>query len=99
MEDVADIEHDPGEHFVTALLMDIPDQDRQAEVINCGHPPPLLVHGRQVMVLKAGGPAPPLGLCDLPVPPRRTDPAAYQRPPPQRSRPASHQRLTPPPGR
>jgi len=36
LEDVADTEHDPGEHFITALLLDIPDHDTQVEMINMG---------------------------------------------------------------
>lgn len=78
LEEVADTEHDPGEHFITALVLDIPDHDQQAEMINCGHPPPLLVHGRQVTVLHPRSPTPPLGMCGLPGPGHRTDPFAFE---------------------
>jgi serine phosphatase RsbU (regulator of sigma subunit) len=63
LEEVADTAHDPGEHFITAIMLDIHDQGRQAEMLNCGHPPPLLVRGDQVTVLNSCRPAPPLGLC------------------------------------
>ncbi|WP_073501323.1 PP2C family protein-serine/threonine phosphatase [Actinacidiphila paucisporea] len=65
LEEVADTVRDPGEHFVTALLLDIPDGDEQAQMINRGHPPPLLVHGGEVTALHPRTPAPPLGLCGL----------------------------------
>lgn len=66
LEDVADTKHDPGEHFITSLVLDIPDHGSQAQMINCGHPPPLLVHDRQVTALHSRRPAPPLGMCGLP---------------------------------
>ncbi|MFE2094975.1 PP2C family protein-serine/threonine phosphatase [Streptomyces sp. NPDC059460] len=67
VEDVADTKHDPGEHFITALVLDIPDHGSQAQMINCGHPPPLLVHDHQVTALHSRRPAPPLGMCALPA--------------------------------
>ncbi|WP_433473649.1 PP2C family protein-serine/threonine phosphatase [Spirillospora sp. CA-142024] len=71
-------EHDLGEHFITALVLDIPDQDPHAVMINCGHPPPLLVHDHQVTTLHPRRPTPPLGMCELPVPARRTDPFTFE---------------------
>ncbi|MFC1413209.1 PP2C family protein-serine/threonine phosphatase [Streptacidiphilus sp. N1-12] len=54
-----------GEGFVTALIIDIPDQQAQLTMINCGHPSPLLLrHGRAV-ALDVPQPAPPLGLGTL----------------------------------
>jgi serine phosphatase RsbU (regulator of sigma subunit) len=74
LEDVADTQYDPGEHFITALVLDLPDHGSQAEMINCGHPPPLLVSGSRVTTLHASRPAPPLGLCGVPPGPGpRTD--------------------------
>ncbi|WTF81149.1 serine/threonine-protein phosphatase [Streptomyces sp. NBC_01594] len=67
VEDVADTRHDPGEHFITALVLDIPDRDSQAQMVNRGHCPPLLVHDHQVTVLHSRRPAPPLGMCTLPA--------------------------------
>ncbi|MEV6669693.1 PP2C family protein-serine/threonine phosphatase [Streptomyces sp. NPDC051162] len=77
LEEVADTAHDPGEHFVTALLLDIPDEGPEAEMISCGHPPPLLVHDRQVTVLHPRSPTPPLGMCGPPGPGHRTDPFPF----------------------
>ena len=78
LEDVADTRHDPGEHFITALVLDIPDDDSQAEMINCGHPPPLLLHDHQVTVLHPRRPVPPLGMCELPAASHRTDPFTFE---------------------
>lgn len=54
------------ERFVTALILDIPDEGSLAQMINCGHPPPLLLCGDQVTTLYARHPEPPLGMCELP---------------------------------
>ncbi|MFF3409260.1 PP2C family protein-serine/threonine phosphatase [Streptomyces sp. NPDC002742] len=79
LDEVADTEHDPGEHFITALVLDIPDDGTQGgEMINCGHPPPLLLRDRQVTVLHARHPVPPLGMCELPAASHRTDPFAFE---------------------
>jgi serine phosphatase RsbU (regulator of sigma subunit) len=72
--EVADTEDDPGEHFVTALVLDIPDHDPQAEMISCGHPPALLLHDHEVTVLNARRPIPPLGMCEVPASSHRADP-------------------------
>ncbi|MER7841045.1 PP2C family protein-serine/threonine phosphatase [Streptomyces sp. NPDC096040] len=74
LDEVADTAHDAGEHFITAVMLDIHDQGSQAEMLNCGHPPPLLIRGDQVTVLNSRRPAPPLGLCALCVRDYRTDP-------------------------
>lgn len=39
------------EQFVTVLMLDIPDEDPVAQMINCGHPPPLLLHNHHVTAL------------------------------------------------
>ncbi len=62
LEHVADTEHDPGEHFITALLLDIPDHGSHAEMVNFGHPSPLLLDDHQVTALHARRPVPPLGV-------------------------------------
>ncbi|MGW6745055.1 PP2C family protein-serine/threonine phosphatase [Streptomyces sp. NPDC055025] len=64
MDEVADTEHDHGEHFITVLTLDLPDHASRAEMVNCGHPPPLLLHGHHVQVLHSHSPAPPLGVCE-----------------------------------
>ncbi|MEV8533742.1 PP2C family protein-serine/threonine phosphatase [Streptomyces sp. NPDC051211] len=60
-----DIGGDRGEGFVTAAVLDIPDQDPVIHLVNCGHPPPLLLRGGQVSALEVSHPAPPLGLAAL----------------------------------
>ncbi|MFE2537962.1 PP2C family protein-serine/threonine phosphatase [Streptomyces sp. NPDC059371] len=78
LDEVADTEHDPGEHFVTALVLDIADDGTQVEMINCGHPPPLLLRDHQVSVLQARYPVPPLGMCELPASSHHTDPFVFE---------------------
>ncbi|MFE9005491.1 SpoIIE family protein phosphatase [Streptomyces sp. NPDC007875] len=56
-----------SEHFIAALLVDIPDEDTVAHMTNCGHPPRLLLHERgEVTTLSAAQPASPMGMCGLP---------------------------------
>ncbi|MGI5164189.1 PP2C family protein-serine/threonine phosphatase [Spirillospora sp. CA-253888] len=54
-----------GEGFVTALLVEIPLTGGTAELINCGHPPPLVLSGDRVAFADALPPDPPLGLLGL----------------------------------
>jgi serine phosphatase RsbU (regulator of sigma subunit) len=57
----------PYEEFVTALLAEI-DVDRgKLTILNCGHPPPILISpgNGEVTVLEVQAPAPPLGLLTL----------------------------------
>ncbi|MCX5384088.1 PP2C family protein-serine/threonine phosphatase [Streptomyces sp. NBC_00083] len=56
---------DPGEAFITAALLDIPDTGQALRLVNCGHPPPLLLRGNRVIPLEVDQPAPPLGLVSL----------------------------------
>lgn len=49
------------EGFVTALVAQIPDGPH-VEVVNRGHPPPLLLHDGEVRPLTPATPQPPLGL-------------------------------------
>lgn len=59
-----------GEHFITALLLEFPDDEPVAHLTNCGHPSPLrLRHGEAVVVGSAEA-APPLGLQGLAGAPR-----------------------------
>ncbi|HEU5027435.1 MAG TPA: PP2C family protein-serine/threonine phosphatase [Spirillospora sp.] len=62
LEEVADTEHDLGEHFITALVLDVADDHPEAEMISCGHPPPLLLHDHRTTTLAPRAPAPPLGV-------------------------------------
>ncbi|WP_192829678.1 PP2C family protein-serine/threonine phosphatase [Streptomyces galbus] len=47
--------------FVTAVVAGHAEPDR-LELVNCGHAPPLLVHGDDVVPVEPALPAPPLGL-------------------------------------
>ncbi|MEU6166005.1 PP2C family protein-serine/threonine phosphatase [Streptomyces tanashiensis] len=56
---------DTDEAFVTALVLDLPDHEPVVRLVNCGHPPPLLLRRGQVIPLDAADARPPLGLSDL----------------------------------
>ncbi|WP_051450302.1 PP2C family protein-serine/threonine phosphatase [Actinospica robiniae] len=53
-----------GEHFITALLVDIPDDEPVLRLTNSGHPPPLLLREGRVTQLECES-APPLGVQTL----------------------------------
>jgi serine phosphatase RsbU (regulator of sigma subunit) len=54
------------EEFVTALLAEIDPDRGKLTILNCGHPPPLLISPENgVTVLEVRAPAPPLGLTTL----------------------------------
>lgn len=53
------------EEFVTALLVTIPGREATAELVCCGHPPPLLVRDQQATFAGVLDPAPPLALLGL----------------------------------
>jgi serine phosphatase RsbU (regulator of sigma subunit) len=54
------------EEFVTALLAEIDPDRGKLTILNCGHPPPLLISPEDgVTVLEVRAPAPPLGLIAL----------------------------------
>ncbi len=54
------------EEFVTALLAEIDPDRGKLTILNCGHPPPLLISPEDgVNVLEVRAPAPPLGLITL----------------------------------
>ncbi|WP_418955689.1 PP2C family protein-serine/threonine phosphatase [Streptomyces tritici] len=50
------------EAFVTALVLDVPDDEPVIRVANCGHPPPLVLREGEVVTLGSAAPSPPLGL-------------------------------------
>ncbi|MFJ9771382.1 PP2C family protein-serine/threonine phosphatase [Kitasatospora sp. NPDC101157] len=54
-----------GESFITAVLLDIPDDGELVHLIDCGHPPPLLLRPEGLATLSTRNPAPPLGLGEL----------------------------------
>ncbi|WP_256098433.1 PP2C family protein-serine/threonine phosphatase [Streptomyces agglomeratus] len=56
---------DLPERFATAVLAEIPHSGGQVRLLNCGHPPPLLVHGGETRVLDPTTVSPPLNLATL----------------------------------
>ena len=59
-------DHADGEEFVTAQFISIPNGDGgDAQIVCCGHPPPLLLRDGRVTALDALPPSPPLGLLDM----------------------------------
>lgn len=54
-----------GELFVTAVLAEIAQDGTAAEIVNCGHPAPLMLHGGQASFAEPPEADPPLGLADL----------------------------------
>ncbi|MER5914373.1 PP2C family protein-serine/threonine phosphatase [Streptomyces sp. NPDC001982] len=62
LAEFSEADDDFAERFVTAMMVDIPDDEPLVHVISCGHPPPLRLSGATVTPLQASDPAPPLGL-------------------------------------
>ncbi|WTN37832.1 serine/threonine-protein phosphatase [Streptomyces sp. NBC_00631] len=62
-----------GERFVTAVFAEIPENERIVRLLNCGHPPPLLIRPGDVRELDEGQPGPPLNLGMLVGDPYRVD--------------------------
>jgi serine phosphatase RsbU (regulator of sigma subunit) len=56
-----------GEFFITALVLDIPDEQHIAYMIDCGHPPPLLLSDGRSTALDPKASS-PLGLGELAPP-------------------------------
>ncbi|MFJ8008610.1 SpoIIE family protein phosphatase [Streptomyces fagopyri] len=65
LEEVDGSDHEAGERFVTALLLEIPDDQRVVHAVSCGHPAPLLSREGRVTLLKPRRCSPPLGLGSL----------------------------------
>ncbi|WMX43805.1 PP2C family protein-serine/threonine phosphatase [Streptomyces roseicoloratus] len=55
----------PMERFATALLVEIPHEGGHVRILNCGHPPPLLLSRGKVHVLEPTAPSPLLSLAEL----------------------------------
>ena len=53
------------EEFVTAVLAEVPPSPAPIVVLNCGHPPPLLLTGGTPQIVEPASPGPPLGLAQL----------------------------------
>ncbi len=55
----------PMERFATALLVEIPHRGNRIDILNCGHPPPLLLHQGRLRILETAAPSPLLSLAEL----------------------------------
>ncbi|WP_234435892.1 PP2C family protein-serine/threonine phosphatase [Streptomyces sp. NRRL S-813] len=62
LAEMAERDPDSAERFITALLVELPDEEETVRVVSCGHPPPLLKQRGGVTHLCVDRPAPPLGL-------------------------------------
>jgi hypothetical protein len=64
LAEFSECEPDAAERFVTAVVLDIPDDEPVVHMISCGHPPPLLLRRATgtATALTVAEPAPPLGL-------------------------------------
>ena len=67
------------EEFVTAVLLSVDPERPTVQVVNCGHPPPLLMRDGHVAALAPAEPGPPLGLFDLAPPPGTAAAPAWAR--------------------
>jgi serine phosphatase RsbU (regulator of sigma subunit) len=56
---------DVAERFATAVLAEIPQGGRHIALLNCGHPPPLLLHRGRARALEPSVPSPPLNMARL----------------------------------
>ncbi|WP_190018157.1 PP2C family protein-serine/threonine phosphatase [Streptomyces lucensis] len=70
--------NETGERFVTAVFAEIPADGGRVRVVNCGHPPPLLVRPGEVLELDRGRPGPPLNLGMLVDDPYHVDEYAFR---------------------
>jgi hypothetical protein len=59
------------EQFVTAILAQLSDDGSAIELLNCGHPAPLLVGSDGARFIEPAEPGLPLGLAELAVPDRQ----------------------------
>lgn len=68
------------ERFATAVLLGVPPEGETAELVTCGHPPPLLLdRSGHVRALDPDGYAPPLGLLALTGSGYRSEPFELRR--------------------
>ncbi|MEU5658494.1 PP2C family protein-serine/threonine phosphatase [Streptomyces sp. NPDC047737] len=67
-----------AESFITAAVLDIPDEGSMVHMIDCGHPPPVLLRDGCASTIEASRPAPPLGLGDLARPQYHIDTFTFE---------------------
>ncbi|WTK34462.1 serine/threonine-protein phosphatase (plasmid) [Streptomyces sp. NBC_01527] len=60
-----DDEDEARERFVTALLLEIPDEHHISRMTSCGHPAPLLLSRGHAVTVPSLHPSPPLGIGDM----------------------------------
>ncbi|MFE2147511.1 PP2C family protein-serine/threonine phosphatase [Streptomyces sp. NPDC059456] len=53
------------ERFATALVAEIPHTGKRIDILNCGHPPPMLLNRKNVRVLESADPSPLLSLAEF----------------------------------
>lgn len=53
---------DSEERFITMVLAEVPDEEPVVRIVNCGHPPPLLLHRDQVTELEPSDTSLPLNI-------------------------------------
>lgn len=56
---------DLPERFATAVIAEIPHGGGRLRLLNCGHPPPILMHAGHIRVLEPTAASPPLNLAEL----------------------------------
>ncbi|WP_244184076.1 PP2C family protein-serine/threonine phosphatase [Streptomyces cellostaticus] len=66
------------ERFVTAVFAEIPTDGQVVRVVNCGHPPPVLIRPDEVRELDRGRSGPPLNLGMLVEDPYQVDTYAFR---------------------
>ncbi|MGW6902518.1 PP2C family protein-serine/threonine phosphatase [Streptomyces sp. NPDC054919] len=71
LAEAAGSDRNAAERFITALILEIPDDCREVRIVSCGHPPALLSRSGKGITLNATQPSPPLGLAYV-------SPADYQ---------------------
>ncbi|MFM9369957.1 PP2C family protein-serine/threonine phosphatase [Streptomyces sp. Da 82-17] len=62
-----------AETFITAAVLDIPDDDGTVLMVDCGHPPPLVLRAGRAAPVEVARPAPPLGLGEVTRPDYHVD--------------------------
>ncbi|MFI7246054.1 PP2C family protein-serine/threonine phosphatase [Streptomyces qinglanensis] len=62
LHELTDTDGGGEEDFITAALVELPDDEALIRLVNCGHPPPLLLRGRSVTPLLPHVQEAPLGL-------------------------------------
>ncbi|MFF4558930.1 PP2C family protein-serine/threonine phosphatase [Streptomyces sp. NPDC001422] len=70
---------DMDERFVTAIFAEIDPERHTLRLVNCGHPPPLIIRDGKVRELEASSPAPPLNLGVLVSEPYHVDQHSFLR--------------------